>query len=824
MRGRRHNRACPRGATRDREGRLREQSHRRRRPRPLFRLCPICPRRIAFFSLFFSFGARPSTCAAFMSTVPADPFAALTDVVEVSLPAIFSDAAQPRALVGARGAPDVPYVDTEWPRDEARLLPRYQFLVSLADAIHPSATINASSVSSAIGLVDPVTRAPVIGRAAADAARSAVDRFDMRGARAALTEGVLEYARGVEADARAALARLNQRFNEADPARRASPAPPRAMPASAVAAPQQPSRLSTQQPAAPRRLPVGIRRAVASFLGRRPPAERPATAPVGPSMRPAWSAPSSRLPLGPSAVQAPLFPPFVRPVAQQQQQQKMPFKLQTEEEQEDEEEEEQEPLIKRRRRAPLSGPGLARPPSAAEDDLLLAALLDEEPPAPLARSPSSGARGWNLAAALATAAQQQQQPPMSPQTVEYLQTASPRASANRDAGPSGPVSPATPHAPPQGGERQQYESEPWTVDTYIQVVAPTVLARAVDLQTVRREARRARALADSIRDGTAARIGAGDAEAAANRALHLEDLAAYLQEPTGSARRRIEPFDAAYWYRVVAAGESAPLGPPDLLAEARGVVGPYATPEDADADASLVGFDADEAVMDAVLAWALAKDVSALDRPETAVFQVQRPRDERDPTLPPQLAARMDPGVERWVTAVVAPRAPGALDQAGALAVLAWDRATTGHGARRVGVRDVFCLGDDRLCGVVAAYESAAPDKAIALGDALVTRTAPPNVPAAIDEIANAARAIYPGAAASVGPNRDGSAVVVTVRLPVPLADADSGRVLDLVRAAYGVVAATGAPIDTEASRIVGIDAGEAPIPPPAIIVAAPMS
>ncbi|AVK74837.1 hypothetical protein pqer_cds_415 [Pandoravirus quercus] len=732
-----------------------------------------------------------------------DPFAALTDVVEVSLPAILSDAAQPRALAGPRGAPDVPYVDTEWPRDEARLLPRYQFLVSLADAIHPSAAINASSVSSAIGLVDPVTRAPVISRAAADAARNAVDRFDMRGARAVLTEGVLEYARGVEADARAALARLNQRFNEADPARRAPPTPPRVAQVPPVALLQQPSRPVAQQPVAPRRLPIGVQRAVAPLLGRRPPAERPTpAAAAGPPPRPAWRSALGRLLPGPSA-------------RLRTEQRRPPEQPETREE---EEEEEEEPLIKRRRRAPSPGSRLAPLPAergdlsgslaAAEqdDDLLLAALLEEEEeqPTPSIRSPSFGARGWNLAAAVATAARQ---PPPSTQTVEYLPSVLPRA-------------PTTPQ--PVQGERQR-EQEPWAIDTSIQVVAPAVLRRAIDAEIVRQEAQRAHALADSIRDGYAARIAAGDAEAAADHALHLDDLAAYLEASAAGARRRPEPFDAAYWYRVVAAGGSGPLGPASQLAEARGVIGPYATPEDAAADASLLGFNADEAVMDAVLAWVLTMDILRLTQPATTVFQVQRPRDERDPNPPRQLAARIDPGVERWVTAVVAVRPPDALAQTGALTVLAWDRAVNGR-ARRVGVRDVFCPDRDHPCAVVAAYETATPDDARVLEQALVARAPPPNVSAAVGEIVDAARVLYPGAAVSVAPNRDGSAVVVTVRLPVPLADADRDRLLDLVRTAYGVVAATGAPIDTEASRIVGIDASEAPIPPPAAIVAAPTS
>ncbi|AJF97979.1 hypothetical protein TW95_gp1245 [Pandoravirus inopinatum] len=720
-----------------------------------------------------------------------DPFAALTNVVEVSLPAILSDAAQPRALAGPRGAPDVPYVDTEWPRDEARLLPRYQFLVSLANAIHPSATINASSVSHAINLVDPVTRAPVISRAAADSARNAVDRFDMRGARTALTEGVLEYARGVEADARAALDRLNQRFNEADPARRALPTPPsRVAQVPLVTLPQQPPRVVTQQPVAPRRLPVGIQQAVAPLLGRRPPAERPTPiVGVGPPPRPAWRTALSRLLPGPSA----------RSRIGQQRPPEQP--------EAQEEEEEEEPLIKRRRRAPSPGSRLTPLPAERDDDLLLAALLEEEgeQPAPSIRSPPSGARGWNLAAAMAAAARQ---PPTSTQTIEYLPTVSPRA-------------PTTPQS--VQGERR-WEQEPWTIDTLIQVVVPAVFQRAVDAETVRQEAQRARALADSIRDGYAARIAVGDAEAAANRALHLNDLAGYVEaSAAGARRRRPEPFDAAYWYRVVAAGETGPLGPASRLAEARGVIGPYATPEDAAADASLLGFNADEAVMDAVLAWVLTMDMPRLTQPATTVFQVQRPRDERDPNPPRQLAARIDPGVERWVTAVVAARPHDAFAQTGALAVLAWDRAVDGR-ARRVGVRDVFCPDRDRPCAVVAAYETATPDDARALEQALVAREPPPNVPAAVGEIVDVARVLYPGAAVSVAPNREGSAVVVTVRLPVPLADADQDRLLDLVRMAYGVVAATGAPIDTEASRIVGIDASEAPIPPPAAIVAAPTS
>lgn len=729
-----------------------------------------------------------------MLAAPTDPYADLADIVEVSLPAVLVDAAQPRTLTDPSGAyDDVPYVDAQWPQDEARISSRYQFLTRLANALHPSAPINPAAVSSILALGDPVTGAPVFGRAAAETARDAVDRFDLRAARAALVRGALEYARGVETDARAALARLNERFNNANLARSVSPT----LRARAVLVPPvEASRAAAQAPMAPRRLPVGVQRAMAPLLGRRPPAQRPAAMPAAgavPPRRPAWSSALGRLLPGPAAPRAPAFGQPIRPRAQQPSpppQQRI----------EEEEEEEEEPLIKRRRRIPAPGSPLASASAAAlEDDLLLAALLAEEQGAPSMQEAPPSARGWDLAAALATAARQ---PPTS--TVEYLP----------------PTLPRTPRTP-QAVAQERLQQQPWTIDTYIQVVEPGVVRRPVDAEVLRQEARRARALADAVRDGYAARIAAGDAEAAASRALYLEDLAAYV-EALG-ARRRPEPFDASYWYRAVAAGGSGPLGPPSALAEARGVVGPYATPAEAEADASLFGFDADEAVMDAVLAWTLAMDAASLTRPATVIFQVQRPARESDPSLPRRLAARTDPGVERWVTAIVAARPPDAPPQAGALAVLGWDRDVAGR-ARRVGVRDVFCPGRDRPCAVVAAYETATADEARVVEEALAARQAPPNVPAAVGEIADAARTLYPGAAVSVAPNRDGSAVVVTVRLPVPLADADLGRLLDLARAAYGVVAATGAPIDTEASRVVGIDASEAPIPLPGSIVAATMS
>lgn len=737
-----------------------------------------------------------------MFAAPTDPYADLADIVEVSLPAVLVDAAQPRTLTDPSGAyEDVPYVDAQWPQDEARISSRYQFLTRLANALHPSAPINSAAVSSILALGDPVTGEPVFGRAAAETARDAVDRFDLRGARAALVRGALEYARGVEADARAALARLNERFNNANLARSVSPTlRARAVPVPRVEVSR--AAVAAQAPAAPRRLPAGVQRAMAPLLGRRPPAQRPAPAPTvgaGPPRRPAWSSALGRLLPGPAA---PSAPALGQPVRLRAQQQPPPPQQRTEEE-----EEEEEPLIKRRRRIPTPGSPLALASAAAaaalEDDLLLAALLAEEQGAPSIQEAPPSTRGWDLAAALATAARQ---PPMS--AAEYLVSTPPRT-------------PKTPRAAAQERLQQQQQQQPWTIDTSVQVVEPGVVRRPVDAEVLRQEAQRARALADAVRGGYAARIATGDAEAAASRALYLEDLAAYA-EALG-ARRRPEPFDASYWYRVVAAGGSGPLGPPAALAEARGVVGPYATPAEAEADASLFGFDADEAVMDAVLAWSLAMDAPSLTRPATTIFRVQRPPRESDPSLPRRLAARTDPGVERWVTAVVTGRPSDALPQAGALAVLGWDRDVADR-ARRVGVRDVFCPGRDRPCAVVAAYEAVTADEARAVEETLAARQTPPNVPAAVGEIADAARALYPGAAVSVAPNRDGSAVVVTVRLPVPLADADLGRLLDLARAAYGVVAATGAPVDTEASRIVGIDASEAPIPSPASIVAATMS
>lgn len=736
-----------------------------------------------------------------MFAAPTDPYADLADIVEVSLPAVLVDAAQPRALTDPSGAPDVPYVDAQWPQDEASISSRYQFLTRLANALHPSAPINSAAVSSILALADPVTGEPVFGRAAAEAARDAVDRFDLRAARAALVRGALEYARGVEADARAALARLNERFNNANLARSVSPTlRARAALVPRVEAPR--AAAAAQAPMAPRRLPVGVQRAMAPLLGRRPPAQRPApTVAAVPPRRPAWSSALGRLLPSPAAPHAPVFG---QPALLRAQQQPPPPQQRTGEE--EEEEEEEEPLIKRRRRVPapqsplaLASAAAAAAAAALEDDLLLASLLAEEQGAPSIQEAPPSARGWDLAAALATAARQ---PPIS--TAEYLV----------------PTLPRTPRTPQRGAAHRRLQ-QPWSIDTFIQVVEPGVVRRPVDAEVLRQEAQRARSLADAIRDGYAARIAPGDAEAAAGRALDLGDLAAYV-EALG-ARRRPEPFDASYWYRVVAAGGSGPLGPPAALAEARGVVGPYATPAEAEADASLVGFDADEAVMDAVLAWSLAMDAASLTRPATIIFQVQRPVREGDPSLPRGLAARTDPGVERWVTAVVAARAPDALPQAGALAVLGWDRDVAGR-ARRVGVRDVFCPGRDRPCAVAAAYEAPSADEARAVQEALAARQAPPDVPAAVGEIADAARALYPNTAVSVAPNRDGSAVVVTVRLPVPLADADLGRLLDLARAAYGVVAATGAPIDTEASRVVGIDADEAPIPSPASIVAATMS
>lgn len=731
---------------------------------------------------------------AMMSSPPIEPYARLTEIVEVSLPAALSHAAQPRLIAGPPGTPDVPYVDSQWPADEARILQRYRFLGQLANAIHPSATINPAAVSAALGLVDPVAGTSIIRGAAADAARGAVDRYDMRAARAALVEGALAYARDVEADARAAVARLDERFNRASLARSVSPAlRARAVtPPAAAAAPVRPlAPITALEPqAAPPRLPAGLQRAMTSLLGRRPPAERPAAAapPLPPPTRPApaWSAALRRL--IPAALPRRALPlPAARPYPQVQ------------------EEEEEEPIVKRQRRTPTLAPILSMGAVATDqedDDLLLALLAEEEEEQQRERGEEEGdvvpaARGWNLSAALAAAARR---PPS--ETVEYLSGEVPRAARQE--------------------QEEQEEQEPWTIDAHIQIVAPSVFRREVDLDTVRAEAERARATADAIRDAYAARASedGSDLEAAVSRAEYLQGLAAYIEASQAGMRRAPEPFDAAYWYRVVSAAGSGPLGPPSSLAAAGGVHGPYATVEDATADATVDGFNVDGALMDAALAWASATNATSA---ETAVFQVQRPLSDRDPPPPRQLAARVDPGVERWMVAVVAPRSADAPPEAGAFTVLAWDRAVGGR-AQRVGVRDVFCPTGGPPCAVVAAYETVGPEEARAVEEALLSGGAPRDMAEAVGEISAAARALYPGAAVDVAPNRDRSALAVTVRLPVPLAQGDPDRLLAVVRAVYGVVAATGANVDTDASRVVGADGDEAPIPLPLFLVAGPSS
>jgi hypothetical protein len=784
-----------------------------------------------------------------MASRNGQPFDQLLNIAEVTLPAILNRAAQPRLIAGSRGTPDAPYVDAQWPADESRILQRYRFLVQLANALHPSATITPGSIRAALDLVDPVTLTPIIDRRAQiDAIRAASDRFDMDTARALLTQGMLDYARSIESDADEALARLDRRFNEADPSR-SGRAPLISGGGSAVGASAGPA--EGQPLGQGRRLPAALGRAMTSILGRRSLTQRAAPVPAvqgaatplavaaaAPALalpRPAWSTVLQRQRRPISEPQPPLqgtsLPDLsarTSPLQGQQQPQR---------EGDEEEEEEEEPIIKRQRRAPARSPlateareflpeGNASPqrvwPVAQGDDIASTTLLgniNREQ-----RRPGAVVGSWNLAAALDASRRQTER---SGEYADLPLPTSPRGSGSTkerdDEEDEGEQDEEL-----IGQEEREYSGAPWTTDRYIQVAAPNVFQRDVDIDTIRREERRARAQAEAIRQGYAARVDVdgNDLDAAVERADYLGGLVAYLEEEASSRpnRRalREEPFDAAYWYRVISMGGSGPLGPPTLLAAARGVHGPFATPQDASNDASIAGFDADEAIMDAVLAWTLSS-IDALEQTgrNTALFQVQRPSDDAaDSALPPTIAARVDPGVERSLVAIAATRTDAAPPQEGALKVLAWDRAVGGR-ARRVGVRDVFCARDGRPCAVVVAYETSDPQEAHALEQVLTTAGPPRDMAAAFDEISAAARAFYPGAVVDVAPNADGSALAVTVRLPVALDTADSDGLLRLAHATYGVVGATGASVDARVSQVVGADGARRPLPLPSLIVAA---
>ncbi|WBR14505.1 hypothetical protein pkur_cds_330 [Pandoravirus kuranda] len=747
----------------------------------------------------------------------ADPYVRLSGIVEESLPALLSAATEPRVVEGVPGTPDVPYVDTEWPTEEERLLRRYNLLTRFAGLLHPSAPITPAGVAAAVRLADPVTGALIVPAAWADAARRAADAYDMRAARGDLVRGVLDYAQRLQDDARGALDRLNARYNAVRsasvlaPATRvpiaASPRPSPTLQALPSQQPPAPSAPPLQQPPAPSSSVLGRRLrsqvAVAPAVSRRPTGWSAALQRLLPTARPT--------PLGP-------FPPAPTETLQQQPSAQ-------------EGEEEQEPLVikRRRRRAPPSGEvgPLAEPTTQITgrpyaDDVLNALLGGEEEallspyPAAVAQTASPAlVAQWNLASALSAAARM----PAASGSPEYLVS-----SARRIPSPLESVG-ETPSARAEGGIE-------WPVDAYIQVVAPDVFRRQIDVPILEAEARRARSLADALRTESVASTagavdGMADPGAALDRADYLDGLVTYLQAARRETRRAREPFEAAYWYRVVAAGGSGPLGLPTEtapLSAAAAIHGPYATSEDAMADAAAVGFDADAAIADAALAWAISALGSATQNTGTVstIFQVRRPA-RGDPIAPRQLAARADPSVERWAVAVAVPRRDQASPYEGAFTVLAWDRAVGGR-ARRTGVRDLFSSAGGPPSAVVAVYD--APDPATAASvqadlDQAMRGVAPSSGLALSNDVSAAVDAHYPGAAVDVTTSADGSEVTVTVRLPVPLADAEQDQLLALARAVYGIAAAAGATGDSGRSRVIGIDGGEAAMPSPPSLVGA---
>ncbi|AVK77024.1 hypothetical protein pmac_cds_336 [Pandoravirus macleodensis] len=749
-----------------------------------------------------------------------DPYVRLTGIVEESLPALFSAAGESRVIEGAIGAPDVPYVDPEWPADEERLLRRYNFLTRVAGLLHPSAPITPAGVASAVRLVDPVTGAVIIPGAWADAARRAADAYDMRAARGDLVRGVLDYAQRLQNDTRDALDRLNARYNSARSASVLAQPPTRPLVVSPRPVPAPQAVPSQRPPATIAQPSPGPTAAVSSVLGRRLRSQM-ATAPVAPRRSVGWSAALQRL--IPTAQPTSFGPPApARVESLQQATQQQPFA---------QEEEEQEPLVikRRRRRTPLSIEQLPIEPTVQTtsesyaDDVLNALLGGEE--APMSPYGALGTQAvspalvgqWNLASALTAAARA----PAAIRSPEYL--APPSAATQRTPSPLQIVG-ETPSVRAEGGID-------WPVDAYVQTVAPVTFRRDIDLPVLQVEARRARSLADAVQSESVASMagavdGMADPGAAQDRADYLDGLVAYAQAARRETRRAREPFEAAYWYRVVAAGGSGPLGVPTEtapLSAAAAVHGPYATIEDATADAEAVGFDPDAAIADAALAWAIGAlgGESQNVGPVSTIFQVRRPA-ERDPAVPRQLANRADPSVERWAVAVAVPRRDQTSPHEGAFRVLAWDRAVGGR-ARRAGVRDLFPSAGGPPSAVVAVYETPDPATAASIQDDLdrAMRVPAPDGARLSANVAAATDAHYPGTAVDVTTNADGSEVTVTVRLPVSLADTDQDRLLALARAVYGIAATAGARNDSIQSRLVGIDGTEAPIPSPPLLVGA---
>lgn len=282
-------------------------------------------------------------------------------------------------------------------------------------------------------------------------------------------------------------------------------------------------------------------------------------------------------------------------------------------------------------------------------------------------------------------------------------------------------------------------------------------------------------------------------------------------------------FDAAYWFRVVSENQGrGPLGGSRASPAAGAFHGPYATDQDAQSAArEAVGAQgSDGAIMDAAKAWAIgtAPYLDTVPVGTTTFEVVRRP-------LAGEAASGGD-FVRRWDVAI-ARRWPRADAPSGttSLNVLAWDRVVDGLGAgvaRRVGVRDAYCGGADDTgpCAFVAVYETASPDDANRIAEALASFVSSMEARRGTYErledldaqLARAADRFYRSLIVErTGPA--GGPYGLIVRVPGRISDVDPDTILDLVRAAYGIMAAARVGVNDRASRIVGQD-GEVPVPP----------
>ena len=758
----------------------------------------------------------------------------LTGIVERTIPELISRSAEQRVIEGspATGSRPSVYVDPEWPADEARLERRYAFLSRLYDAINPdnpTAPLSPAALLALSEATDPATGARIIDPAVVASARRYASLFDTGRAKILLSDALLPLAQDVERDARDSIDRLNRRYNEAVARSSAGARPPAV---SFAARPRPTETLATISPAAGVRLresppgpPSAPRLATppvpffAATLTAPPTVKREeeeeeitlyGLAPSTPS-RPTVAPPSLSLALRGVPEMVALFgtiaPPTAAPAvatraparrrvapvrpsyaiaAQTTRPSFLPSTLYgaqaRREEEVEEEEEEQEPLIvKRRRVAPLVSPPYA-PIADIEEERLIADL---------ARTTQRGALPavWSLSTAI--------------------------EAAGRTAPPPPPAYASPARAPPTPAALARVPPRAPIDLVSVQEIDPVVFTRATPLAAIDDEAARVRARARAIREGYATSVGENDLDALDARAQYLEGLGDFVR---GSTVRANPEFDATYWFRAVSEDEGqGPLGGSGGTPEAGAFHGPYATDQDAASAAreAVESEGPDGAVMDAAQAWAIgvAPYLDAAPAETTTFEVVRRP-----------LAAETAPGggdfVRRWDVAIARPwprsdAPPGTTS----LNVLAWDRVVDATGvARRVGVRDAYC--DDAPCAFVAVYETASPDDAARLAEALRSfvstmeaRRGTHERLADVDiQLARAADRFYPLAIVErTGPS--GGPYGLVVRVPGAISDVDQGALLALVRAAYGAMAAARIGVNDQASRIVGRDR-EVPIPP----------